>query len=110
MTTPHTPALPGPADELELVLRSPITLGPSDGTGVTYAVLNLTEPTGEQLAAAEAQAGAMGPLLTLIHKNAGVPMAVAQRMRQRDLQRAADFFAGFRSPSGSVSSESSSQS
>lgn len=100
-----TPAFPGPADVLELVFREPIKLGEAEFRSVT-----LTEPTGEQLAQAEAVPGGMGSLLALIAKNGGIAPSIVAKMRQRDLQRAADFFAAFGKSDGPESTASSSQS
>jgi hypothetical protein len=99
-----TTSLPAPfGDELDLTLTKPIKLGELE-----YSVLNLTEPTGEQLAAAEAAVGATGSLMVLIERNASVPAGVVKKMRQRDLQRAADFFAHFGTTDDSIDTESSS--
>lgn len=77
-------------DELELVLREPITIGAN-----TYDVLKLTEPNGAQLAKATKIANHMESVMTLISLNAKVPMAVPERMKQRDIMRAGDFFGHF---------------
>ncbi len=76
-------------DELVLTLREPIKLG-----NLEFTDLTLAEPRGEALCLAERE-DAMGGLFTKIARTAGVPPAVAKKMRQRDLQRAANFFNHF---------------
>lgn len=77
-------------EELELVLRDPITVGAN-----TFEVLKLVEPTGAQLAKVTKVANEMDSLMLLISLNAKVPLPVVERMRQRDLIRAGDFFGRF---------------
>ncbi|MGN6518661.1 MAG: phage tail assembly protein [Dokdonella sp.] len=88
-------------DTLDLELSTPIKLAELE-----YSVLKLSEPTAEQLMAHEKVAGAMAALAMLIHLNAKVPMKVVSQMKQRDLARAADFFAHFNetSPGSATSS------
>lgn len=78
------------SDELELVLREPIKIGDLEFTSVT-----LTEPTGKMLQLAEREKDSYGGLFVLITHAGRVPPAVPNAMRQRDLQRAMDFFAHF---------------
>jgi len=78
---------------ITIVLNEPITVG-----DVTTARLTLSEPTGEHLAAAELVPGSIASLMALISANGVVPMSVVKKLRQRDLQRAADFFASFSEP------------
>ena len=75
-------------DELTLVLSKPIDLA-----GEIYTELKLTEPTVKQLRAAAKAGGGLEWGVALIVANAVVPMAVVDRMTQRDFERAADFFA-----------------
>lgn len=92
-------------DELVLVLREPIKLA-----DLEVAELTLTEPTGAQLAASYKQPVAIESLMTLIAMNAKVSPAIVKLMRQRDLQRADDFFSAFGRPSSSTPSETTPQS
>ena len=92
-------------DSLVLELREPIALG-----DLVTTELNLTEPTGEQLAASYKQPVAIEALMTLIAMNAKVSPAIVKKMRQRDLQRADDFFSAFGRPASSPSSETTPQS
>lgn len=79
-----------------------------DLAGVEYSELKLSEPTAEQLVAAEKVVGATASLVELIHLNAVIPRKVAGQLRQRDLQAAAGFFARFAetSPASETSSPS----
>ena len=77
-------------DEFVLELRVPIDLG-----GVTYSELKLSEPTVKQLREAAKLGGGIEWGAKLIQLNAAVPMAVVDRMTQRDFGRAADFFGHF---------------
>ena len=90
-------------DTLQLDLREPIDLA-----GLVTHSLLLTEPTGEQLQASMKATEPMGGLFVLIAQTAGVSPAIVKRMRQRDLQRAADFFSHFDPANSLTSSESSS--
>lgn len=91
-------------DELTLALRKPIKLG-----DLEYFELQLEEPTGAMLQLA-AKEDAMGGLFLLIAHTAKVSPAVPKQMRQRDLQRAADFFAHFGDLPSSTPSTSTPQS
>jgi hypothetical protein len=79
-----------PQDQLVLTLRKPISLGE-----LQYAEITLTEPTVAQLRKAAKAGDAIDQLATLIHLNAAVPMTVVDRMVQRDLDAAGDFFGRF---------------
>lgn len=92
-------------DTLDLDLSQPIKLG-----DLEFATLKLSEPTGEQLLASYKETMPLASLMTLIALNAGVSPAVPKRMRQRDLQRADDFFSHFGRPATSSASETSPQS
>ena len=78
-------------DELDLIFAKPIEIG-----SVVYTHVQLSEPSGEQL---EKLSGSTGwqNLFELIELNGSVPPQVPRKMKQRDLERAADFFAGFSS-------------
>jgi hypothetical protein len=90
-------------DTATVTLVKPVTLGELE-----YSELKLSEPTAEQLVAAEKVAGATASLVELIHLNAAIPRKVAGQLRQRDLQAAAGFFARFgeTSPASETSSPS----
>ena len=85
-------------DELTLVLSKPIDLA-----GEIYTELNLTEPTVKQLRAASKAGNGLEWGVALVSVNAVVPMAVVDRMTQRDFERAADFFVQFGSVSPTTS-------
>lgn len=87
-------------DTFVLDLREPIKLA-----DLEFSSLTLTEPTGEQLSASYKQPQAIESLMTLIAMNAKVSPAVVKQIRQRDLQRADDFFSSFGRPSSSTPSE-----
>lgn len=92
-------------DELVLVLRETIKLG-----DLEFSELRLSEPTGEQLQRSFKATEPMGGLFSLIGDIAGVSPAVVKKMRQRDLQRAADFFAHFDPENSLKASETTPQS
>lgn len=77
-------------DEMALLLRAPIKLGE-----IEYSELQLSEPTCDQLIKAGKAGTPMEQLAALINLNAKVPMPVVSQMKQRDLDRAGDFFAHF---------------
>ena len=77
-------------DDLTLALAKPIDLA-----GVVYTELQLSEPTVKQLRAAAKAGGGLEWGATLVSLNAVVPMAVVDKMTQRDFERAADFFVQF---------------
>lgn len=98
------------AARIEIVFEESIYLGdPNSRDAKSWESVTLTEPTGKQLEEAERVSGNWAPLLTLIMLNAKVPRKIVDQMRQRDLQRAADFFTAFGKPDDSTSSESSPQ-
>lgn len=80
-------------DTLTLVLSKPIMLGE-----LTYTEIELTEPTVKQLRAAAKAGGGLEWGAALISQNVPLPMAVVDKMMQRDFSRAADFFARFDTP------------
>lgn len=77
-------------DEFDLVLREAIVLGTA-----SYETLHLTEPTAGQLMKASKHVNDVESLIALISLNAKVPMAVIEKMKQRDMERAGAFFAHF---------------
>ncbi len=89
-------------DELELVLREPVKLA-----DLTFESITLTEPTGKILQLAAKEKDEYGALFVLITHTGRVPPAVPNAMRQRDLQRAMDFFAHFSSDDSSTPSTTS---
>ena len=80
-------------DTLTLVLARPITLGE-----LVYTEIELSEPTVKQLRAAAKAGGGLEWGATLISQNVPLPMAVVDKMTQRDFTRAADFFGRFDTP------------
>lgn len=91
-------------DTLVLPLREPIKIG-----DLEFSELTLSEPTGAMLQLA-AREDAMGGLFILIAHTAKVSPAIPKQMRQRDLQRAADFFGHFGDVPSSTPSASTPQS
>lgn len=79
-------------EEKNIPLRKPIVLG-----NVTFAELNLREPVAEELSKAIAYGGNNNAAvaISLISQVAGVPMAVANKLCQRDFAEANDFLTGF---------------
>ena len=63
--------------------------------------LNLSEPTGGQLAAmdqAMRKSDSVTAALTLIAQNSGVPLPIIKEMGARDIRKATDFLMGFFPP------------
>jgi hypothetical protein len=79
-------------EEKTIVLRKPIEIG-----GVTFAELNLREPVAKEMSKAVAYGGSnnVAVAISLISQVAGVPMAVADNLGQRDFTEANDFLSGF---------------
>lgn len=86
-------------DELEIVFREPIMLA-----DLSFESVTLTEPTGTMLQLAAKEKDEYGALFVLITHAGKVPPSVPKAMRQRDLQRAMDFFAHFGSEASSTTS------
>lgn len=89
-------------DTLELQLREPIKIG-----DVEFSTLSLSEPTGDQLVKSSKAGNPMEQLIALIQLNAKVPKTVVDRMKQRDLNKAADFFGHFGDETSTTSGTSS---
>jgi hypothetical protein len=88
----HFAELPGDedfGDELALPLAEPIEFEKR-----TVTELTLSEPTGEALQLADREEG-WGEVCALVAFTAGVPVDLVRKMRQRDLQRARNFFVHF---------------
>lgn len=77
-------------EDLTLTFRNPIELG-----GVQYAEVQLSEPDGGQLVEAGKAMTAMEQLVALISINGKMPKAAVLKIKQRDLEVAANFFARF---------------
>ena len=84
MTGEQTP------DTLTLQLVAPVEFA-----GVTYESITLTEPTIAQLRKAEKAGSSLDQIASLISLNAAVPAGMVDRLRQRDMEAAADFFGRF---------------
>jgi hypothetical protein len=93
-------------EEKIIVLRKPITIG-----DVTFAELNLREPVAEEMSKAVAYGGSnnVAVAISLISQVAGVPMAVANKLGQRDFAEANGFLSVFGAPGPEIG-ETSSQS
>ena len=92
-------------DELVITFREPIMLA-----DLAFDAVTLNEPTGKMLQLAAKEKDEYSALFVLITHAGRVPPAVPSAMRQRDLQRAMDFFAHFASDDSSTTSTSSPQS
>ena len=79
------------ADELTIALRKPIKLGEE----VEYREIKLTEPLAGQLRKAAKAGDSLDQLCELIHLVAGLPKAVVEKIPQRELNMANDFFGHF---------------
>lgn len=79
-------------DEKTIVLRKPIMLG-----DVTYAELNLREPTAGELSKATRSGGGnnVDVAISLISQIAEIPAGVVGKLSQRDFQEANDFLGSF---------------
>lgn len=80
------------SEEKTIVLRKPVILG-----DVTYAELNLREPTAGELSKATRAGGGnnIDVAISMISQIAEVPMGVVSKLSQRDFQEANDFLGGF---------------
>lgn len=88
-------------EEKTIVLRKPVVLG-----GVTYAELNLAEPTAGQLSKASKQTNNVDVAIALISIIAKVPRAAVEALSQRDFSEANDFLASF-TPADQTTGETS---
>lgn len=91
-------------DEKTIVLRKAVVLG-----DVTYAELNLREPTAGELEKASNAATQIGVAISLISLIARIPRGVVEKLGQRDLKEASDFLGSFSDDSpatGATSSQS----
>jgi hypothetical protein len=77
-------------DEKTITLRKPVDLG-----GITYDHLDLREPTAKELADASKAGNDVEQAISLISRIAQVPRGAIEKLRQRDLKEASDFFARF---------------
>jgi hypothetical protein len=79
-------------EQKNIPLRKPIILG-----AVTYAELNLREPTAGELSKATRHGGNnnVDVAISLISQIAQVPMTVVNQLSQRDFQEANDFLGSF---------------
>ncbi|WP_250533546.1 phage tail assembly protein [Caballeronia sp. AZ10_KS36] len=81
-------------DEFRLELRAPAKVGDGDDAP-SYAALNLSEPTNLQRRKAGQAGGAWATVISLVSRNAGVPVAAVRSMCARDFLEAAKYFKGF---------------
>lgn len=77
-------------EEKSIILRKPVDLG-----GVTYAQLDLREPTAGELSKANKAGDNVDAAITLISLIAKVPRGAVEQLSQRDFQEANDFLASF---------------
>ncbi len=80
-------------DELVITFSTPIQLATLE-----YTEIKLTEPTMGQMRRASKAGTGLDQLALLIALNASVPPSMVDRMLQRDIEKAGDFFAQFESP------------
>lgn len=76
-------------DELVIALRKPVT-----HSGETYTELNLREPTGGDMKAAEKLTGIESDIV-LIAMVSGMPKPAVEKIGARDLKKAQVYLAGF---------------
>jgi hypothetical protein len=86
-------------EEKVITLRKAVELGP-----LTYAEISLREPTAGELEKAAKAGSRVGETISLIAMVAKIPRTAAERLSQRDLLEAADFFGTFY-PSGEPTEE-----
>lgn len=96
-------------DELTIEFRETIELGKGQAA-MRYDSITLREPNGETLQAAAMTTKPYDALFILISNTSGMPLPAVKKMLQRDLDRAADFFAHFSPSNSEETSESSPQS
>lgn len=78
-------------EDKTMLLRKIIVLG-----GISYDRLNLREPTATELDKASRASTPVGVAISLISQVAEIPLLVAGKLCQRDLQEASDFLGSFR--------------
>ncbi|SEJ21686.1 Phage tail assembly chaperone protein, E, or 41 or 14 [Azotobacter beijerinckii] len=83
-------------DELTITLSKPITIGAGDAA-LVYEKLELREPTAGELEKASRADTSVGVAINLIQMIAKIPRAAAEKIGQRDLARANEFFGAFTS-------------
>jgi hypothetical protein len=81
-------------EEMRLELRVPAKVGTGDDAP-TYAALNLSEPTNLQRRKAGQAGGSWATVVSLISRNAGVPLGAVRSMCARDFLEAAQYYRGF---------------
>jgi hypothetical protein len=86
-------------EEKTIPLRKPVELGP-----LTYTEINLREPNAGELERAGKATSRVGETINLITAIAKIPRAATEKLSQRDLLEAADFFGSFY-PNGETTDE-----
>lgn len=81
-------------EEKKITLRKPLVIGVGENA-VTYAVIDLREPSAGELDQASRSASQVGMVITLIHLIAKIPRKAVESMSQRDLRACSDFLSGF---------------
>lgn len=77
-------------EEKVIVLRKPVMVGDQ-----TYAELALREPTAGELEKASAATTEIGVVISLISAICKIPRSAVEKIGQRDLKAASDFFGSF---------------
>lgn len=81
-------------DEIVIEFAKPIKLGKGEDA-VTYDKVTLREPLAGELEKASRADTSVGSIINMISLISNVPRGVAERMTQRDLKKADQFFQGF---------------
>ncbi|OTP79493.1 phage tail assembly protein [Caballeronia sordidicola] len=92
--TPEDMGTASVQDEKRLELRVPAKIGSGDDAP-TYAVMNLSEPTNLQRRKANEAGGPWATVVSLVSRNAQIPLGAVRSMCARDFLEASQFYAGF---------------
>lgn len=82
-------------ETLRLEFNKPIVIGKGENALPPVAHVELREPYAHELEKAQRADTPAGGVIILVHLVGNVPLAVAQKMSQRDVWRANNFFNGF---------------
>lgn len=81
-------------EEITITLSKPVVIG-KDDNAITYAELQLREPTAGELEKATRADTSVGAAITLISLIAKIPRAAVEKISKRDLVAANKFLEGF---------------
>lgn len=79
---------------LKLEFRTPIVIGQGDGA-VTYASVDLREPTAGELEQGQRADTPVGSVINLVAAIGKIPRLVAEKMSGRDINRASKYLSSF---------------